>query len=95
MRFFSLILCIGFFAIAVFFYVKAWRAIIELVSQARLAKPSRKFYRFWWTPAWRVHKRAYPTSKIRRQIVLNFALTFGCMLIAMVCLAYTELHGFF
>jgi hypothetical protein len=87
---------IGFyicFGITLVFYVRTVQAIWRLVAESRLLEPEARFNRFWWTPAWKVHRIGYPESPVRRKIVIRFLLTFGFMIVAMACLAYSEIHA--
>ena len=44
----------------------------------------RRFNRFWWMPAWKVHRRAFPKSSLRRQIVTRFAITFALVVVSTI-----------
>ncbi|NYF89081.1 ABC-type phosphate transport system permease subunit [Edaphobacter lichenicola] len=74
-------------------YAMIWQAIWQLVSENRQAYPDKRFGRFWWAPAWRVHRNSYPSSNLRRQIVMLFMLTFALLCAAMVCIGYSMLHA--
>ena len=65
------------FIIAFVIYATIWQAIWQLVRESRQVKPDTRFSRFWWLPAWRVHKKTYPSSNVRQQIVMRFILTFA------------------
>lgn len=80
------------FLVALIFYVMTWREIWQLVDETRKLESCTNFNRFWWTPAWRVHRTAYPESRLRRRIVVRFLLTFGVMMIAMACFGYAFIH---
>ena len=80
------------FASALAAYAITWKAIFRLIGEARQIGSEVRFNRFWWLPAWRVHKTAYPDSSTRRQIVVSFAMTFLLMIVAMGCLAYLTLQ---
>ena len=67
------------FAVTLFFYVLLWRTIRRMVHACRADEPSRRFSLFWWLPAWGYHKRRFQESKLRKQIVLGFALTWVFM----------------
>ena len=67
------------FAIALFFYVRTWHTILEMVQACRADDPSRRFSRMWWIPAWRYHKSRFPQSDVRKRIVVNYALTWVWM----------------
>jgi hypothetical protein len=81
------------FLIAFFFYARLWRSIWRLVDMCRADDPSRRFSRLWWTPAWRYHKRRFPESDLRKQIVLGFALCWVIMAAALVCWAFQVTSG--
>jgi hypothetical protein len=81
------------FAIALFFYVQTWRAILTMVHACRAEDPSRRFSRMWWIPAWPYHKRRFPESNLRRQIVFRFALTWVLVIAGVVFIAIQQFHG--
>ena len=69
------------------------QAVFRLVAEARRLNSGVRFNRFWWTPAWKIHRAAYPESPARKQIVLRFLLTFALMFAGMTCLAMKIVHG--
>lgn len=77
------------FALALFFYVTTVKAIWRLVSESKAigVAPRNSFNRFWWMPAWKVHREAFPESYLRRQIIIRFALTWVLMIVAVACIA--------
>jgi len=75
------------FALAFFSYGATISSIWRLVAESRSTKTSVNFNRFWWTPAWKVHRTAYPESPLRKQIVVRFITTFTLMMAAMACIA--------
>jgi hypothetical protein len=81
------------FAIALFFYVRTWRAILIMVHACRAEDPSRRFSRLWWIPAWRYHKRRFPESDVRKKIVVNYALTWVGMGSFLALLVVAALRG--
>ena len=83
----------GKMALALVWYVSTVRAIWTLVRESRQLEPGARLSLFWWLPAWRVRRRGYPASPLRRQIVTRFGLTFGLMLAGMAFVAvYTVRH---
>ena len=70
------------FGLAFACYVATVRSIWKLVAESRREFPEGRFNRFWWIPAWRVHRRLFPGSPLRRKIVVRFGLTFALLLIA-------------
>lgn len=81
------------FLVALIFYFMTWREIWRLVDESRTLVPSVRFNRFWWTPAWKVHRTAYPERLVRRRIILSFLMTFGAMILAMACIGYSLTHA--
>jgi hypothetical protein len=81
-----------FFVAALFFYMTIWQGIWQLVTESRQAKPDVRLSRFWWLPAWRIHQSSYPTSDVRRRIVMRFTLTFALLIVGMACIARSMLH---
>ncbi len=73
------------FALALVCYVATVKAIWILVSESNGVEPQRDFNRFWWMPAWKVHRRAFPKSSLRRQIVTRFILTFALVVVSTAC----------
>jgi hypothetical protein len=82
------------FLVGLFFYVRCWRTIWRLVDMCRADDPSRRFSRLWWTSAWRYHKRHFPESDLRKQIVLGFALTWVIMSVGFVLIAIQQFRGY-
>ncbi len=84
----------GFVLMAVAFvsYGRLVQNIFQLVSDSRRINSGVRFNRFWWPPAWRVHRDGYPTSPVRRHIVWGFLLTCALMFAGMTCLAVSILH---
>jgi ABC-type phosphate transport system permease subunit len=76
------------FMVALVFYAAIWMAIWQLVSESRQATSDKHLGRFWWLPAWRVHKVSYPGSDLRQKIVMRFILTFALLSAAMACIGY-------
>jgi len=62
--------------IAMVLYFKTWQAIRRLVNEANRVSPPARYSLLWWLPAWKVHARVYSTSSARRNIVVQFLLTF-------------------
>src|SRR6201999_3506832 len=50
------------FLIAAVIYFQLLQDIWQLVAEAREAGSTVRFNRFWWTPAWGVHRAAFPSS---------------------------------
>ena len=82
----------GLWTLALLSYVSTVRAIWAMVRQSRQLDPEARFSLFWWLPAWRVHRRGYPASPVRREIVTRFGLTFGLMLAGMAFIAIDSLR---
>jgi ABC-type phosphate transport system permease subunit len=80
------------FLVAAIFYVRTIKAIWQLVDESQKLKTRQRFNRFWWTPAWKVHREAYPESLLRRQIVTRFVITFLCMILAIAVLGYATIY---
>jgi hypothetical protein len=80
------------FALAFIFYATILQAVWQLVNESRRVRPDLRFSRFWWLPAWKVHRISYPTSNIRKQIVIRFILTFAFLAAATACLGYAMFH---
>jgi len=74
-------------ALSLYSYATTVHAIWRLVAETKQLNTGVHFNRFWWTPAWRLHRNAYPESNLRRQIVTRFTLTFALMVAAMGCIA--------
>ena len=84
---------IAVFVVAAVIYVQAVRSIWRMVAEARQIESGIRFNRFWWTPAWRLHSIAFPSSPLRRQIVSQ-CVTIG--ILAAVCLfliAWADMHS--
>ena len=75
-------------------YARLILTIRRLVAESRQMESDTRFNWFWWTPAWKVHRAAYPTSSVRRQIVTGFLLTFALMAAGMTCVAVGSIHDF-
>ena len=75
------------FLVAFVSYARLILTIRRLVAESRLPGSDTRFNWFWWTPAWKVHRVAYPTSSVRRHIVIGFLLTFVLMAAGIICLA--------
>jgi hypothetical protein len=86
---------IGYLLVGLAFlsYGTIMQAVFSLVAEARRLNSGVRFNRLWWTPAWKIHRAAYPTSPARKQIVLRFLLTFALMFAGMTCLAMNIVHG--
>jgi hypothetical protein len=76
------LMALGFVA-----YGSILRAIFRLVAETRQLNSDARFNRFWWTPAWKIHRAAYPLSRIRKQIVVLFLLTFILVCAGTACIA--------
>jgi hypothetical protein len=68
-------------------YARLILTIRRLVAESRQIGSNTRFNWFWWTPAWKVHRVAYPASLVRRQIAAGFLLTFVLMAAGMACIA--------
>jgi hypothetical protein len=67
-------------------YALTVKSVWQLVAECREVAPDGRFNRFWWTPAWKIHRRSFPNSSLRRQILLLFSSTFLLLLIATACM---------
>jgi hypothetical protein len=74
------------FTLAFVCYGATVRSIWRLVIESNALASAGRFNRFWWVPAWKIHRKAYPASALRRQIIARFALTFALMATATACL---------
>ncbi len=63
------------------------RAVFSLVDETRALNSGVWFNRFWWMPALRVHRIAFPASSSRKRIAFRFVLTFVLMLAGMACIS--------
>ena len=73
------------FTLALVSYGATVKAIWTLVGESKRVESEKRFNRFWWLPAWRIHRKVYPDSSLRRQIVTRFALTFALVVISTTC----------
>jgi len=69
-------------------YFLLLKQIMHLVQESKKTNSTVRFNRFWWIPAWKVHRAEYPASPIRRNIIGLFAVTFVLMISATVCMAF-------
>jgi hypothetical protein len=81
------------FALAVAFYIWTVRTIWQLVREANNLGTGVRFSRWRWTPAWKVHRAANPSSPLRRRIIVRFLLTWATGVLAMLCIAYATVHS--
>ena len=81
------------FAVAAVLYIWTVRTIWHLVNESKRLGSGVRFNRWRWTPAWKVHRAAYPASALRRQIVIGFLLTWGVGVLALACIAYADIHA--
>ena len=81
------------FAVTAILYIWTVRTIWHLVDESKRLGSGVRFNRWRWTPAWKVHKEAYPTSPLRRQIVIRFLLTWGIGALALAFIAYADVHA--
>jgi hypothetical protein len=88
---------VGFllFLIAAVYYLKTWRSIRQLVAEVNENSSKVRYSWFWWMPAWKVHAKAYPSSRLRRTIVLRFLLTFALLTLATIFLTFPKFHNRF
>jgi len=70
------------FAIGVMCYFSTWKSIRQLVVEANTISPNTSYSWFWWMPALKPHKKAYPSSSLRRTIALKYVLSFALLIIA-------------
>ncbi len=73
-------------------YCLVVKAIWQLVSETRASGSTARFNRFWWLPAWKVHRAVFPESPLRRRIVRLCGLCYLVMCAAFVCFVSAELH---
>ena len=83
----------AFIAVTVILYIRTIRTIWHLVDESKRLGTGVRFNRWWWTPAWKVHREAYPASPLRRQIATRLLLTWGAGALATACIAYAEIHA--
>jgi CDP-diglyceride synthetase len=76
------------FVLAVGLYVWAWRNLSMLVAEAKEFSPESRYRLILWLPAWKAHKRACPTSKMRRRIIALFVLTFALLILSLFLIGY-------
>lgn len=81
------------FAAVAYFYIWTVRTIWQLVDESKRTGTVVRFNRWKWTPAWKVHRTAYPESGLRRQIVIRVFLTCGFGILAFVCMIYADIHS--
>jgi hypothetical protein len=62
------------FCVGLYFYFRCIRTIWRMVDECRADTPSQHFARFFWHAAWRHHRRQFPESGLRRQIVREYGL---------------------
>ncbi len=67
-------------------YALMARSVWHLVDESRRANPGTRFHRLAWIPAWRVHRRAFPVSGLRRRIRQQYIVTALLLLSGMACL---------
>ncbi|RZU35635.1 hypothetical protein [Edaphobacter modestus] len=67
-------------------YARLILTIRQLVTESRQLRTETRFNWFWWIPALKVHRVAYPTSPVRRRIVTGFLLTFVLMAAGLACI---------
>jgi hypothetical protein len=72
------------FVLAFLSYIKMLFAIRQLVNETRLLHSGVRFNMLWWMPAWKVHRVAYPNSRLRKEIVALYSLTFLLLILAMM-----------
>jgi hypothetical protein len=81
------------FALAVAFHIWTIRTISQLVRETNNLGTGVRFSHFLWTPAWKVHRAAIPSSPLRRRIIVRFLLTWATATLAMLCIAYATVHS--
>jgi len=81
------------FAVTAILYILTVRKIWHLVDESKRLDSRVRFNRWRWTPAWKVHREAYPASPLRRQIVIRFLLTWVVGAVALACVAYADIHA--
>ncbi len=63
------------FALAFGCYLRLMQVIWRLVAESNEASPESRFSRFWWIPAWRFHRKTFPESGLRKQVILFYLIT--------------------
>ena len=81
------------FALAVALYIWTMRTIWQLVRETNNLGAGARFSYWWWTPAWKVHRAANPSSPLRRRIIARFLLTWAIGILAMLSIAYATVHS--
>ena len=74
-------------------YALMARSVWRLVNESRRANPGVRFHRLAWIPAWRMHRRAFPVSELRRKIRRQYVLTAVLLVSGMACLVVSLLRG--
>jgi len=75
------------FVLALGSYLRTWQIIRKLVSEVNQLSLEKHYSWIWWHPAWKAHRKACPKSRLRRQIVGHFLLTFALLSLAMCLIA--------
>jgi hypothetical protein len=69
-------------------YLKCVQVIWRLVAESNQVFPESRFSRIWWLPAWKFHRKAFPASGLRGQIVLLFFMTFFLSFVSVALIAH-------
>lgn len=83
---------LGFVFLTLIFatYALLVKTIWQLVDESRKVDVTTRFNRFWWIPAWKVHRLAFPESPLRNRIVLLWLLCFVTIIPTLWCMAYAD-----
>jgi hypothetical protein len=84
---------LALFAVAAVLYIWTVRTIWQLVNESKRIDSGVRFNLWRWTPAWKVHRTAYPESALRKQIVTRGLLTCGFGLLAFACKVYAVIQS--
>jgi len=84
---------LALFSVAAVYYIWTVRAIWQMVNESKWLDSGVRFNLFWWTPAWKVHRTAYPESLLRKQIVTRGLLTCSFGVLAFGCKVYAVIDS--
>jgi hypothetical protein len=81
------------FGMLVLIYLHLVKEIWRLVAESKQLGSATRFNRFWWTPAWRLHRAAFPSSELRRGIVHRFIAITGLGIICFFLIVWADIHS--